>query len=68
VIKTSYVIKSYLIATLGMKMNKRMKQIQIFNNQLDKGINVFTIKFRQGLTSFGMKHINDKIWSKIKQI
>ncbi len=61
-IKTSCVIKSYLIPSLGMKMNKRMKQIQIFNNQLDKGYIYLQITFREGLTSFDMQHINDKMW------
>jgi preprotein translocase subunit YajC len=40
--KTSCMIKKKLIATLEMKMNKRMKQIQSFNNELDKGIKIFT--------------------------
>jgi hypothetical protein len=44
--------KSYLIATLGMKMNKRMKQIQVCNNQLDKWINIFTNNIQARINKF----------------
>jgi preprotein translocase subunit YajC len=44
--------KNYLIATLGVKMNKRMKQIQNFNNQLDKGINIFTNNIHARINKF----------------
>jgi preprotein translocase subunit YajC len=44
--------KRYLTTTLGMKMNKRMKQIQSFNNQLDKGINIFTNNIQARINKF----------------
>jgi len=50
--KTSCVIKKHLIVTLGMKMNKRMKQIQSLNNELDKGIKIFTNNIHVNITKF----------------
>jgi hypothetical protein len=44
--------KRYLTTDLGMKMNKRMKQIQSFNNQLDKGINIFTNNIQARINKF----------------